>query len=209
MLNLSNVILVAFGSKKIEETIKAIQHCQKLATFYESIYLTDFNIQEQNIRHIKTRNIPSLRDYQEFIVKESPDLILSNINKNFNGHFLCINWDGFIVNPNAWSPTFLEYDYIGAPWPEYNYKVGNGGFCLKSIKFILLQQKICKNYNVQANEDIELCINLRKQFEDYNCKYAPTEIGFKFSTEIGEYDKYNSFGFHDFRHQPQFLKFIK
>lgn len=209
MLDLSsNVILVAFGSTKVKETTKAIKHCQNLVSFYDTIYLTDSIINEENIKHIPTRNIPSIKDYQKFIVNESAEIILSSIPDSFSGHFLCINWDGFIVNTDAWSDEFLEYDYIGAPWPFWNNIVGNGGFCLKSKKFLITQYKICKNYNVINNEDVELCITFRKSFEQENCKYANDTIGYKFSTEIGDYYNYRSFGFHDFKYNSQFIKLI-
>lgn len=211
MLDLSDkIILVAFGSTKIKETIKAIKHCQKLARFYDTIYLTDHIINEEHIRHIPVRHIPSIKDYQKFIVNESPDLILASVPQDFEGHFLCINWDGFIVNPESWTNEFLDYDYIGAPWPWFNHDhaVGNGGFCLKSIKFLKNQQNICKNYLAKHNEDVELCIVLRKQFEYNNCKYAPSIIGYKFSTEVGDIKKNQSFGFHDFKYHPEFKHII-
>ena len=31
---------------------------------------------------------------------------------------LVIQSDGFVINPNLWTNQFLEYDYIGAPWPN-------------------------------------------------------------------------------------------
>lgn len=210
MLNLSDrVILVAFGSTKIPETIKAIKYCQKLTKFYDTIYLTDGNINEKNIKHIPIRNIPSIKNYQKFIVNESADIILSSVSQDFNGHFLCINWDGFIVNPDAWTNEFLVYDYIGAPWPWLKYTIGNGGFCLKSKKFLKIQTELCRDYIVKENEDLELSIRLRPLFEKYDCKYANKDIGFRFSTEHGGYNNFNSFGFHDFRQNPQFKNITK
>jgi hypothetical protein len=55
---------------------------------------------------------------------------------------LVVQSDGFATNPNAWDEKFLEYDYIGAPWPWMwgggpNWTgpiVGNGGFSLRSRK---------------------------------------------------------------------------
>lgn len=208
MLNLKQVILVAFGSTKIPETIKAINHCQKLAIFCDTIYLTDQSISAPNIRHIPIRNIHSKESYQKFIVNESASIILSSVINEFDGHFLCINWDGFIINPESWSDDFLQYDYIGAPWPWFNHKVGNGGFCLKSKKFLQVQNEICKNFNVLNNEDVELSLRLRIIFESYGCKYAPSNIGYKFSTEVGYIEKNKSFGFHDFKYHPQFRQYI-
>jgi len=209
MLDLSNkVILVAFGSTKVPETIKAIKYCQKLTKFYDTIYLTDHIVIEPGIRHISIRNIPSIQDYQKFIIYESPELILSNIDPHFNGHFLCINWDGFIINPDAWTDEFLDYDYIGAPWPWFNHMVGNGGFCLKSKQFLNCQKSLCNKHQIKHNEDVELCIVLRQKFESLGCKYANTKIGYQFSTECGNYNSFKSFGFHDFKYHSKFIKYI-
>ncbi len=38
---------------------------------------------------------------------------------------LVIQYDGFILNPDAWRDEFLDYDYIGAPW----------NFCSKMMRF--------------------------------------------------------------------------
>jgi len=58
---------------------------------------------------------------------------------------LVTQWDGYVINAEAWTEEFLDYDYIGARWigdvvkaagspPEYN--VGNGGFSLRSDIFL-------------------------------------------------------------------------
>lgn len=30
---------------------------------------------------------------------------------------MLVHYDGFIVHPELWRDEFLDYDYIGAPWP--------------------------------------------------------------------------------------------
>lgn len=54
-----------------------------------------------------------------------------------DGHCLFIHHDGYVLNPRAWRKEFLDYDYFGAPW-WYNdgINVGNGGFCLRSKKYL-------------------------------------------------------------------------
>jgi hypothetical protein len=203
-----SVVLVGMGSTKIKETILALEFCQKNIKFVDTIFLTDSFIKHNKIKHIPITNIPSIQDYQKFVVNKSATII-NNLYSEYSGHFLIINWDGFVVNSDAWVEQFLSYDYIGAPWPWFNYIVGNGGFCLKSKKFFENQQIICSNYIVHENEDVELCIRLRPIFEKNGCKYADANIAYKFSTEHGGYHNYNSFGFHDFRHNKQFKSLIK
>jgi hypothetical protein len=49
-----------------------------------------------------------------------------------------IQWDGYVVNAEAWDPAFLDCDYIGAKWYWHDpgTRVGNGGFSLRSRKLL-------------------------------------------------------------------------
>jgi len=53
-------------------------------------------------------------------------------------HVLLIQWDGYVVNPAAFDPAFLDCDYIGAKWFWFDdgMRVGNGGFSLRSRKLL-------------------------------------------------------------------------
>ena len=197
-LDLSSISLVALGSTKIVETLSAIDICLKYANFKEVIFFSDKpNPYQCNIQEMK-----SIKDYDKFVVYELP-------NQKTKGDFiLTIHWDCFIVNPKAWTDDFYNYDYIGAPWPWLENMVGNGGFCLKSKKFLHTQKQIVSNIdNIEDPDDLLLSYRLRSQFIEYGCKYGD-EIGYQFSTEYGHYPNYNSFGFHDFNPNPQFRPLI-
>ena len=147
LIDLKNISLVAIGSTRIKETHLAIRRCCSLANFSSVLYFTDKkNIHDNNdIKYVEIPEIKSKLEYQSFIVKDFPKRILPLL-KN-ESHVLTINWDGFIVNPNAWKDYFLEFDYIGAPWikefsPVLAGHCGNGGFCLKSRKFLEAQLSI-------------------------------------------------------------------
>lgn len=197
-LDLSKVTLVAVGSTKIEETIKAIDICLNSAKFFDVYFFSD----QINPYHRVCNKMHSIRDYDNFIIHELPKFIESEF-------CLTIHWDGFIVNPKAWMDEFYDYDYIGAPWPWMNYICGNGGFCLKSKKFLNIQNKIIpKEFIITRPDDVVLCVDYRSQMIFHGCKYAPRKISQKFSTEYGGYKNYNSFGFHDFRPNPQFRQMI-
>lgn len=195
-LNLTKVTLVAITSNKIEETIKALNICENYCDFYDSILFTDNPVPH---KHVIIEKINNIKGYDNFVVKYLPYHIRSEF-------CLTIHWDGFIVNPKAWTDEFFEYDYIGSPWPHQNDICGNGGFCLKSKKFLNLQKHLTKNIEVLNPDDEILAILLRDHFENFGCKYAPPEIAYKFATEQGDYYKNNSFGFHDFKHNPQFIE---
>lgn len=197
MLDLSFITLIAIGSTKINETIAAIKHCESVCKFKETIFFTDAHV--ENAKKISKMN--SIKDYDRFVVKELPYLLDVD-------YALTVHWDGFIVNPSAWHTDFLKYDYIGAPWPWFDNKCGNGGFCLKSRKFLETQKILTEHIDANQPDDVLLCLTLRKQFEKYGCKYAPPDVAYRFSTEHGNYQIFKSFGFHDFKIHPNFKSII-
>lgn len=193
-LDLKEITLVAIGSTRIKETLAAINICTKYAKFKDIVYFSD----KHNPYQYPIKEMRSIKDYDSFVVYELPSMEFSS------DFILTIHWDGFIVNPKAWTSQFLEYDYIGAPWPHINDLVGNGGFCLKSQKFLKTQQKIVKNIApLNDPDDLFLSYKLRSDFIHFGCKYGD-DIGFRFATEHGGYHYHNSFGFHDFKPNPQF-----
>lgn len=197
-LNLKNVTCIAVASNKIKETIKAIEICQSYCDFYDCYIFTHETI---NFKHKIIEPIKTIKDYDNFIIKHLPFHIESDF-------CLTIHWDGFIVNPKAWTNEFFNYDYIGSPWPNQGYICGNGGFCLKSRKFFKTQKALVKKIEITQPDDVILCLRLRNWFEFYGCKYAPKDIACKFATEEGDYNEHNSFGFHDLELNSQFKKLI-
>jgi hypothetical protein len=119
---------------------------------------------------------------------------------------LIVQDDGHIVNENMWSDEFLEFDYIGAPWPnsrrwksrfynKYNLataetiarnvnhnQVGNGGFSLRSKKFLEYSSKFNSCQNI--DEDIFLCIYNYQEAIRQGIEFAPTQLAKDFSYEI-------------------------
>lgn len=118
-------------------------------------------------------------------------------------HALYIQYDGFAVNADAWTDEFLEYDYIGAPW--YDYRVGNGGFSLRSRH---LHEALAKMYvpeymmNNYA-EDSLICRMFGKALKhELGVKIAPMPLAYQFSVEVTPAEPYKhwigkSFGFHE------------
>lgn len=125
--------------------------------------------------------------------------------------------DGFILNPDLWNKDFLNYDYIGAPWPpekccwvKPGTEIGNGGFSFRSKK--LYQE--CEKLNMLqgANEDWVICAYYRDYLISKGIKFAPLEQGKKFSVEqkIDEnHNMKNCFGFHGKDHLNEFLKLLE
>ena len=90
------------------------------------------------LTHIEVRAIAPLASreaYSRFVLKS----LLEHVE---TPHVLLIQWDGYVVNPAAFEPAFLECDYIGAKWFWFNdgMRVGNGGFSLRSRKLLAALQ---------------------------------------------------------------------
>ena len=87
--------------------------------------------------------------------------------------------------PYPINTLFLKYDYIGAPWPNFDWcktnRVGNGGFVLKSKKFYKLEQKITQ---INGHNDVVVTNTYYNHFINNECKYAPLDVACKFSLEI-------------------------
>lgn len=108
-------------------------------------------------------------------------------------HILTLQWDGFVLDANLWDQGFLDYDYIGAPWPWHETnRVGNGGFSLRSIRLMKALDNLC--VNVANPEDDYLCRQLRPSVEKMGYRFAAEDLAYKFSFERARRGK--SFGFH-------------
>lgn len=162
-----------------------------------------FRERESTIK-VDTHNmVNSLQSYNRFLWWEVPKYITTS-------HMLIIQWDGWVINPEAWTEEFLSFDYIGALWPWHKEnRVGNGGFSLRSTE--LMQYLSKKHYQPGTHEDDVLCRTYKNELLDLGCfSWAPEELAKKFSCEhpiitdpTGYYFK--SFGFHDCRNWPAFL----
>jgi len=185
-LNLPDVTLISVQSNKIEELKLAAEISTKHINFGAVKLLTD-------------KNIDSKEKYNHFIVKELYKYVDTS-------HLLIFQWDGYVLNYKAWDNRFLKYDFIGATWwMKDNMNVGNGGFSLRTKKFMEI---VAKDDHIKETypEDLQLCRTYRKYLEEkYNVKYAPEEVANRFSMEAWGTNahlgakKYNgSFGFHGF-----------
>lgn len=168
---------------------------------------------ELSIHTIQTKEF-DIRDYNHFIFSEYTNYINTKFALN-------IQADGFIINEDLWDNKWLKYDYIGAPWNLNNdwipvtpdTRVGNGGFSLRSKKFLDTCRNLAKTeksmndlfYQRNANEDM-LFRSYRWYFTMNGCKFAPPDVAAKFSMEErvienpdfnpARLDTYKSFGFH-------------
>lgn len=196
MINNKSITLISLSTDKPKSSLQAIKHCAEIFPFFDEIkLLSNYEGQEENIKIHKVA-VDSYTEYNRFIVEK--------LNTYINTDYcLIVQDDGYIVNPDLWKKEFLEYDYIGAPWPWHGV-CGNGGFSLRSKKFLELSSQLSYEEDHHeyscAPEDWFLCVKNRMYFLVNQIKFAPLDLAqaFSFETPMGfpNEGKYNSFGFH-------------
>lgn len=189
MLKLPNVSLVCLDTRHPELAVFAMQRCLDQACFGEAVLLTvaDYVSPDPRIRVQPVARLRSVADYSAFIIKSLGAHVTGS-------HVLVMQWDSFILDAGAWDPAFLDYDYLGAPWPHRAPPVGNGGFSLRSRRLLdALQDPQIRDLQP---EDYCICELYRERLEgEHGIRFAPLELARRFSFEL-EAPSGPSFGFH-------------
>ena len=202
MKNITNTTICCIDTKNIIEALVAIDKSIE-QTRFDSYKLFTTNINDidlsrfKNLPNVKLEviNIPVITNKFEY-----SKFCLVDLNKYIDTEFcLVIQHDGFIINPDMWSDKFMEYDYIGAPWPDnFVNRVGNGGFSLRSKKFLQTCLDIFGNEDILEHEDLLACVYRYNEFSNRGVKFAPVDLAIEFSIEhiVPELKSMKSFGFH-------------
>ena len=181
-LQLPNVTLAAMDSVKVKATVKALEYSMRGVDFGDVVLVT----------HRKPFALPKGIRYR-------------HIGK-------LVHYDGFVVNPDMWRDEFLEYDYIGSPFPlpkdDFSYRDVNGNIC-RVGNSVSLRSKRLLEYPTKAgipfeadhgffNEDGFICCKNRHLFEAAGMRYAPLEVAKYFGHEsmIPEVEGIRPFVFH-------------
>lgn len=195
MFELNNVTLLAVDCRDPEKAGRALQFSSRTIRFAEVRLFTTADVEVNGVAVQRIEAFSDLAGYSRFCLKE----LVNHINTDY---IITVQTDGFIINPHLWCDTFLNYDYIGAPWPASapwctRNRVGNGGFSLRSRRFLDLAARQDVDYR---HEDVLLTNTLYDYFLENGCRYAPLEVAMRFALEskIPEcaYDLNNCFGFH-------------
>lgn len=191
-IQLKNITIICIDGVNPHIGLKALKYSIKHIDFAKNILLS----------HIKPDNIPD-----NIIFEQIPQLTHDTYSKFMlhelykyvdTDYCLTIHDDGFVINPHLWDDTFLEYDYIGAPWKDHGQinRVGNGGFSLRSKNLV----NLCRYMDSQGHEDGTICLRYKRALEQHGCKFAPVEVAMKFSLESKipecDFNLNNCFGFH-------------
>lgn len=212
MIELNDTTLVCIDTKNYIQALLAIDKSLDLVNFQSCKFFTDKTDlplhKISNGAKIEIVNIPKINSvfhYSAFCLLELHKYISSSF-------CLTVQHDGYVVNSNAWRDEFRNFDYIGAPWPThwgYVNRVGNGGFSLKSRKFLEVVFDIFQNVeldpdkerdrtNISINEDYLACVVYYEECIKRGIKFADVELASHFSVEhIIPEMKMETFGFHD------------
>ena len=170
-----------------------------------------------DIEYVSVSPITNVNEYNRIIIED--------LHKYFKtSHCLIVQADSFVVNSDLWKDKFLEYDYIGGPWPnkiQINQNlvlhleknpVGNGGFSLRSRKLVETTAKInfdSLEFSLKS-EDIIICHYLYEKMVDSGISFAPAKLAAQFSMENEDHlygqDVTTVFGFHGKQFRNYFLK---
>jgi len=206
VLKLPNVTLLGIDCVNTERLQVAMDVCEKSIEFGEVKLLTSLSSDDKRVVGID--EIKNIEEYSRFVAKDLVKYVDTD-------YVLIVQYDGFILNPESWNDEFLNYDYVGAPWlvadwsvRDYNFSpdllgtrvVGNGGFSLRSKKFLETSARLMKESRIPQihPEDVSLCVWHKDLLDAEGIKVAPPDLAEKFAIE-GDDDIYDKqFGFHGF-----------
>jgi Protein of unknown function (DUF5672) len=175
----------------------AIRQCLRSNIFKDVIAFTDKPDFFPGIRSISIPKIANISNYNALILKRLANEISTD-------HVLICQYDGFTLNPDLFDSDFLNYDYIGAPWPQIGEDdVGNGGYSLRSTKLLELTAAAAASDPDSdfMSEDLYICKKIRCSLIDKGIKFAPRQVASKFSFEFPA-PNYKTYGFHGLFNLP-------
>lgn len=192
MLNLPQVTLICLTNKDFEGHKRALDKSQE-------------GVEYGAVKLIWDDKIKSIDDWNYKIIYELHNYVSTDF-------ALLVHADGYVINPSSWRNEFLDYDYVGAPWPlpqdSYSYRTERGevvrvgnSVSLRSKRILELPSRLgleWKSYYGNTNEDGFLCVHNRDVLMANGCKFAGIDVAKYFSREhdIPENNGIQSFAFH-------------
>lgn len=221
MRTLEDIALVAVATAEVEAAVKAIEYSLRGLRFEKAVLFSHYDPRPESAAYdfVKIEPFNSVDDWGKFVVFELHKYVST-------GHIMLIHADGFVVNPESWDDGFLEYDYIGAPWPipkdTFSYRDSSGDLIrvgnsvsLRSRKLLKMPSALNLEWNCDHgffHEDGFLCVQHRHTLQSQGIKYAPLAAACRFSHEkpIPEIRGIKPFAFHKWeggnKDYPRFTK---
>ncbi|MCR5657668.1 MAG: hypothetical protein K6G06_09425 [Butyrivibrio sp.] len=180
-------------SVNVYETVQALKYSMRDIEFGDVVFISHkkpFYL-PKDIRFSYTSILDSIDKFNYKMTYELCEHIKTD-------YALIVHADGFIIHPEMWRDEFLDYDYIGSPWPlpdnDYAYRDSKGEICrvgnsvsIRSMRLMRypvdFDAKWEKVYDDRYNEDIFICCYLKNKMEEQGIKWAPFELALKFGRE--------------------------
>lgn len=195
--DLSQVTLCAVTSVNVEATLLALKASLEQVDFGACKLLTDAAVvpSRPDIEVVPIGRLSSAAAYSDFMLTGLVDYVDTS-------HCLVAQWDGHVLDAGRWRPEFLEYDYIGASWPQFSdgHDVGNGGFSLRSRRLM----ELCRSpaFTPIHPEDVAIGRTNRVWLENHGMRFAPRDLADLFAAErVG--DPKSTFGYHGVWNMPR------
>ena len=193
MLALPDVTLICADTLNPDLAARALARSCERIRYGRALFLTDRAERPDGLPvEVELRRIGTLATRDDY-----SQLMLKGLGAHVDtSHALVVQWDGYVVNPEAWTDAFLDVDYCGAPWPwgEADRRVGNGGFSLRSRR--LLDALASPEVVLAGNEDETIGVHRRGWLEaTHGIRFAPVDLASRFSFEVA-YPIGKPFGFH-------------
>ena len=218
-IELTDVTILSITSNEMDEAQISMKISSHNINFAKCKLLCS-SLPKKKYPDIEYVSIPLINNVDDY-----NKIVFQDLYKYFDtSHCLIVQADSFVVNSKLWKNEFLEYDYIGGPWPnkikvnsnlvlnlEKN-PVGNGGFSLRSKKLAEVTAKIkfdSLNFPLKA-EDVVICHYLYEKMITNDIKFAPAKLAAQFSMEnidnLYGQNKNSVFGFHGKHLRDYFIK---
>lgn len=176
---------------------RVIDSCLELATFDDVKLLTNDTTRKHAV---KIEPFTGVEGYSNFMIRHLAKYVRTP-------HALVVQWDGYMLNPDAWRDEFLRFDYIGSPWNNFRMLGGNGGFTLRSKR--LLDTLANHPFGDSPHpEDNYICQRHGQELQAMGIKFCSPEFSKWFSYEgrswqnndwVSHHEEWNGqFGFHSF-----------
>jgi hypothetical protein len=178
-LPLAQVTLCAVDTHTPALAVQALLRSMRLVQFGRVLLFTHGWVPRVVLPEIEVVEIDPLPDAAAlalFMRRHLPGYVRSS-------HALLTRWDASVIHPAAWNDEFLVHDYVGAPWPgePAGHNVGEGGFSLRSRRFLLAGQD--PRLPDGAPEDRHWCVSCRGALEQlHGVSFAPQPLAERFAT---------------------------
>lgn len=198
---LSTTTLLCVDCLNADHAIKVIERCKSLVDFAQVKFLTSLPCDYEH--RVEIAPINTLVHYSIFMLKKAHEHITTP-------HCLVVQRDGWILNPQSWDDSFLQYDYIGPLFNQFDTQ-GVGGFSFRSralmhsvsTKFPHWDETPQSTEQLQRQagmyEDGVIAVTLKNQLIREGFRYAPNEVAARFAQGGNPNNNYyvpHPFGFH-------------